>query len=686
MTATADRAGAGRSASWQANAIAIVAICTLLVARVADAGSIGQNGQTGFVIALFVLPMLFAIPRTRPLMVRYRWPVLGVQAVLTVVPFFVFGGRWEEGVSGLLAAMVLLTLPGRVSWPLAGLLCAAELAVRGVIHGWPWTPTWSAALWVAIVFVDDCLIFFGMVRLADLVEQLQSARGQAAGLAVAGERLRAAEELQAAVGERLTDVAALTTAAQHALAGDPGEARARIAAAGVTAREALAQARAVTVDRRGRAAAEPAAPASGAVVVPRLAWAILVVLLCGFGLQSLNDIYLARLTPLPAAVLTLSIVASVALQLRHSRQMPGADRRRAWPLTLALQVALLYVPFGLQPAHFVGGLSGFAAGSCLLLLPGRWRWPGYTAVVVSWTALWATVPEVGQETSRGFDSLLYIGAATAGIGVLVYGLSWLMKAARDLEALRSELARMGVLAERLRVARDVHDLLGLGLSAIALKTDLIARLIGRDDARAAAEIAEMTRICAHARADIRLVTDASRHLPLDAELTAAQEILASAGVAVRVDLGAGPQPAAADTVLVPVLREAVTNILRHSAATSCKIEVTATGGALRLRVGNDGVPDRAAVSGPVGRTAHGGPAEGAASPRPAGPPVTGEGSGRGLANLTARVQAAGGNLTVSQAAGRFELSAQLPLPAPVTTAVAPDLRPAGAAGPPAGSR
>src|SRR4029077_9894414 len=186
MTATAGRAGAGRDASWQASAIAVAVLCALLVARMAAGGSTGEHGQIVFVVALFVLPMLFAIPGTRRLLVWHRWPVLAIQTVLTVVPFFVFGGRWEEGVTSLLAGIVLLTLPGRVSWPRAGLLCVAELAVRAAIHGWPWTPAWSAALWVAIVFVDDCLAFFGMVRLADLVEQLQSARGRAAGPAVPG--------------------------------------------------------------------------------------------------------------------------------------------------------------------------------------------------------------------------------------------------------------------------------------------------------------------------------------------------------------------------------------------------------------------------------------------------------------------------------------------------------------------
>ena len=129
-----------------------------------------------------------------------------------------------------------------------------------------------------------------------------------------------------------------------------------------------------------------------------------------------------------------------------------------------------------------------------------------------------------------------------------------------------------MLDERLRVARDTHDLLGLGLSAIALKADLISRLIGRDDARARAEIAEMARICATARTDIRLVTGEADQLPLDTELTAARQLMVSAGIDVSAGIAATPVPSAAGAVLVPVLREAVTNILRHSAATHASIE------------------------------------------------------------------------------------------------------------------
>ena len=197
---------------------------------------------------------------------------------------------------------------------------------------------------------------------------------------------------------------------------------------------------------------------------------------------------------------------------------------------------------------------------------------------------------------------------------------------------------MAVVQERLRIARDVHDLLGLGLSAIALKTDLIGKLIGRDDARAAAEIGELGRACAAARADIRRVTGAGQRLSLAAELAAAGQILASAGVQVHARMPAGPLPATAEDVLAVVLREAVTHILRHAAATCCSIEASAAAGAARLAVSNDGLTGQAGDD--DGR---------------------GAGGGSGLANLTARVQAAGGQLTARRAGRSFELTADIPL-------------------------
>ena len=635
--ALAGRASRQSSASRQTRAITVAVLGALLVARLADALSTSQPaGQAAFVVALFLLPFLYTVPAARRLIDRYRWPVLAGQAVLSFVPYAVFGAQWTQGVTGLLAALVLLMLPGRLSWPLAGLLLLADVGLRAGPVGLPWAPAWSAVLWVALLFVDECLAVFGLIRLVDLAGQVQAARAEVAGLAVARERQQAATDLQAALGERLASIAGLAAAAQHALASDAAAARGHIAAAGVTAREAVARARAVLTEQRrpveGPAGAPGEGPA-GAAVAPRLAWVIVVVLLCGFEAQTLNNLYLDHFTAATAVATVLGSLGALVLQLHHSWGVRYGGRPRAWPVTLALQTVLVFVPFMLVPARYSGGLVGFAAGSFLLLVPGWWRWAGYAGVVGTWTLLFAVVPETGPSPPASPANDLYVLAANAGIGLLVYALTWLAEAARQLAVLRAELAGMAAAAERLRVARDVHDLLGLGLSAIALKTDLIGRLIGRDDSRAAAEITETSRLCAAARADIRLVTDAGQAQTLAAECAAARDILSSAGVRVELDVLAAV-PAGADSVLAPVLREAVTNILRHSAATACTIRAVASGGGLRLDISNDGAPAAAA----------------------------GTAAGRGLANLAARVHAAGGRLTAGQHGARFELSAEIPLP------------------------
>jgi len=638
--------------SRRATGYAVAVLCLLLAARLSDVVSSGEPGQVPFTVALFVLPLLYACRGTRPLLDRYRWPVLAVQAVLTWVPFAIFGAGWQEGIGGLLAGLVLLKVPGRVSWLLAGGLLAAEVAGRAFGTGLPLPQAWMGALWVITYYVDDALVFFGMVRLAQIVAEVEQARGQAAGLAVARERLRAAGSLQAAVGERLADVAARAAAARRALSRDAAQARAQIAAAGVAARDAVAQARSVMITQDEPPRQEPAARQS-ALIGARLAWVVLVAVLLTFSVENSAYIvyshYGTRLTALAIGDIALVIV----LQLYHSGAARKGRRPRVWPVTLGLQVALVYAFLFPFVWAYVGALGPFLAGSVLLLMPRRWRWAGYAAVVASYAVLYSVLPLRGNLIPAGqrIPTALFIAAVTAEVGLMVYGLSRLAGLTRELEGLHDRLARMAAVRERLRVARDVHDLLGLGLSAVALKADLVGALIGRDDARAMAEIDEMCRICATVRADARLVTGDGRRLSLTAELASAKRILGSAGIDVRADIPGGPLPTAADEVLAPVLREAVTNILRHTTATACVIEVTACGGTLRLHVSNDGVTPntpkipkspgirRPAVEGPAGA----------------------DGRGLGLANLEARMRAAGGQLTIGQAGSRFSLTAELPL-------------------------
>jgi two-component system, NarL family, sensor histidine kinase DesK len=185
----------------------------------------------------------------------------------------------------------------------------------------------------------------------------------------------------------------------------------------------------------------------------------------------------------------------------------------------------------------------------------------------------------------------------------------------------------------------------LGLSALALKADLVEQLIDRRDPRTAGEIQLMSRICAATRADIRQVTAGQRQLTLEEEVAAASELLSSAGLAVQVTMPDPTPGAAINDVLVPILRESVTNILRHSAASQCSIEVGVLVDKVRLVVCNNG------VMGGIDGVGWNGDRSFAAT-----------GTGQGLVNLTDRVQAVGGDLVTEQLDNQFELTADVPMP------------------------
>jgi hypothetical protein len=128
----------------------------LLVQKVTDI--LGLSGpvtasswfQALFFVALCVVPLLYAFPGARGLLARRRWPVLAVQGVLTWAPFALFGRSWQPGGAGLLAGLVLLSVPGRVSWLLAGMLLVADVGVRAAVTGVPCgssSSSWTTASW-----------------------------------------------------------------------------------------------------------------------------------------------------------------------------------------------------------------------------------------------------------------------------------------------------------------------------------------------------------------------------------------------------------------------------------------------------------------------------------------------------------------------------------------------------------
>ncbi|GAB3413333.1 hypothetical protein GCM10027569_32330 [Flindersiella endophytica] len=619
-----------------------------LLTRFGNAVYWGGLAGGAMLAALFVLPLLYAIPRGRTLWARHRGWLLAVQLVLTYAPLAVLGQHWINAGAGLLAGLVLLTLAAPGSWLLFGAIAVVE-AVRIAVLGIPWDgPKAAFYTWMLVAPVVTGLAFFGLVRLGDLVVALRAARTELAELAVTAERQWSADRLRTAIGDQLEVVAGRTRAALTALPDSRDQARTQLAEVAGAARRALEQVRTAVAADQARPQADADPRLADASLAPRLARLTLAVVLGGQAVILTSNILVARGPGIAVAGAIVTIVVLVALQLQHSLGWRADARPRGWPLTLAAQTLL---PFAWLPAYDwnVLTLAGIAAGSALLLLPRRWGWIVFACVVGGVGVAWG-LPVLGIYYGIGNRSVyavatdnatvLYQMGAAATAGIVVYGLSRLTDLTERVEAIRRELARAAVERERQRVAQDTHDLLGLGLSAVALKSDLATRLIGRDDARAGRELETILRLTGQARADLRAVTTGEGEVSLLNELEAARDVLESAGVdvEVRAELADRALPENIDPMLATVLREAVTNVLRHAEATRCEIELTLDEGDVRLRVANDGVRAESAST---------------ADSR--------QGGGHGLTNLAGRAAVVGGRLSAGVDAGRFELTVRAPL-------------------------
>jgi two-component system sensor histidine kinase DesK len=160
-----------------------------------------------------------------------------------------------------------------------------------------------------------------------------------------------------------------------------------------------------------------------------------------------------------------------------------------------------------------------------------------------------------------------------------------------LRAAQEENVALAAVAERERIARDLHDVLGHTLSVIVLKAELAGRLVERDPARASAEIADVERTARTALAEVREAIGGYRARGLAAEIENARRALDAAGVALVADAateGSAALTANEETVLALAVREAVTNIVRHARATTCTLRFVTSGGRRRLVVEDDG--------------------------------------------------------------------------------------------------
>jgi two-component system, NarL family, sensor histidine kinase DesK len=221
----------------------------------------------------------------------------------------------------------------------------------------------------------------------------------------------------------------------------------------------------------------------------------------------------------------------------------------------------------------------------------------------------------------------------------------LSEAVRQLREAREELARRAVEEERLRFSRDLHDLLGHTLSVIVVKSEAARRLAPRDLDAALVQVCDIESVGRQALTEIREAVTGYREGSLSADLDRATSVLRAAGIEPVVHRSGPPLSARTEALLGWVVREAVTNAVRHSGAERCEISVRGSAERVRLRVWDDG---RAPV-----------PASAAAPPSAVATQTIG---GTGLKGLAERLAAAGGWLESGPGPrGGFVVHAELPV-------------------------
>lgn len=164
---------------------------------------------------------------------------------------------------------------------------------------------------------------------------------------------------------------------------------------------------------------------------------------------------------------------------------------------------------------------------------------------------------------------------------------------------QEEVRQMARVAERERISRDMHDLLGHTLSVITLKAELAARIIERDPARATAEIREVEQVSRAALADVREAISGIRTRGLIGELEHARVALKAAGVRLEVDGEIPTVSPAAEAVLAMVVREAVTNVVRHAQANYCRVVLRREADEAFVEVQDDGRGAKALAGGGI---------------------------------------------------------------------------------------
>ena len=249
---------------------------------------------------------------------------------------------------------------------------------------------------------------------------------------------------------------------------------------------------------------------------------------------------------------------------------------------IAVTVVVAALTLVAPPPYDVGGVLVFAfivAGVAFPLRTAVWLLAGLTILQVALGTIRQEAPTV---QASGLLNSVLVGGLGAGVRLL-----WLSYNA--LLAAREEIARLAVSEERLRFARDMHDVVGQGLAMIVLKSELAARQLPADaDESVRQELLEVVAVARKSLNDVREAVSGYRRPTLPGEISSARAALRAAGIAFVVSDQAGPVPPDKDAVLAWCLREAVTNVVKHSGAARCELRLSRDNGQLSMLISDDG--------------------------------------------------------------------------------------------------
>ena len=313
--------------------------------------------------------------------------------------------------------------------------------------------------------------------------------------------------------------------------------------------------------------------------------------------------------PLEPVELTLALLTLPVFLALYLNAYWHSGRRVFLNIAGILLIALVWTPFNPNAMGFFiygSGLVGRADRP-----PRAYVW--LVGIVLLVAAEWLA-----------FDLPIFVplfgGALSLLIGAVAVHTDELDRQESALKLSQAEVRRLAEVAERERIGRDLHDLLGHTLSLITIKAELAAKLVSRGDGRAEQEIREVERISRGALREIREAVTGLRRADLDTELANARLACEAGGVSFTVDRPGLDLSPNRQAVLALCLREAITNVVRHATADCCRASLVREDGWIRLTVEDDG---------------RGGAIR----------------EGAGLAGMRERVEQAGGTMTIESATG-----------------------------------